>query len=297
MENLAEAAYTAESWKGVAEAYGKGKALGENAADAQIQQAANAIQSAIGNLVEVKVVTEEISLKGKAIQADSQQSGNEAEKAIDGDSGTIWHCKWGSGATSLPHYLTIDLGQPYEDLYQLNYLPRQDKDSNGIATRYRILTSNSEKEIGQLTEADFTEVRAGAWEGDKAEKSTIFRTGEPARYLRFVITAGLGDFASAAEIRLLRGKPEGEEPVKVAGITVSGDKKELLEGETLILKAEVFPKDAADKRVVWSSSDEKVASVNAQGMVTALSAGTATIKATAADGSGTEGSYPITVAK
>ncbi|MCI9531275.1 MAG: family 43 glycosylhydrolase [Lachnospiraceae bacterium] len=298
--NRAEAAYTAESWKGVEEACDRGKSLGEGASDAQILQAAEAVWSALGKLVEVKMETEEISLKGKAVLADSQQPGNEAEKAVDGDSGTIWHCRWGGGATSLPHYLTIDLGQAYEDLYQLQYLPRQDKDSNGIATRYRILTSNSKKEIGQLSEADFTEVRTGSWEGDKTEKSAIFRTKEPARYLRFVITAGLGDFASAAEIRLLRGTPEVEEEpkpaeVKVTQITVTGEKAKLLKGQKASLRAVAAPENATNKKVIWSSSNGKVASVNANGVVTALSAGTAVIRATAADGSGIVGDYPVTV--
>lgn len=297
VENRAEAAYTADSWKDVKASYESGKALGENATGAQIQQAAEAIQSAIGKLEEVKMKTEEIDLKGKKIRADSQQSGNEAEKAIDGDSNTIWHCKWGNGATPLPHYLTIDLGQPYEDLYQLSYLPRQDKDSNGITSRYRILTSNSNKEISQLTEDDFTEARTGAWAEDKTEKSAIFRTNGPARYLRFEVIAGVGDFASAAEIRLLRGRPEATEPtvVKVEKITLTGIKTELSKGEELPLKAEVSPENATNKAITWSSSDERIARVSSQGVVTALSAGTATVTATAADGSNVKGTYTITV--
>lgn len=298
VENRAEAAYTADSWKDVKTSYENGKSLGENATGAQIQQAAEAIQSAIGKLEEVKVKAEEISLRGKTIRADSQQSGNEAEKAIDGSSDTIWHCRWGNGATPLPHCLTIDLGEAYEDLYQLSYLPRQDKDSNGIATRYRILTSNASKEISQLAEADFTEARAGAWAEDKTEKSAIFRTIGAARYLRFEIIAGVGGFASAAEIRLFRGTPEGPaEPtaVKVEKITLTGSKTELSKGEELPLKAEVSPADASNKALIWSSSDEKTASVSTQGVVAALSPGTATITATAADGSGVKGTYSITV--
>ncbi len=299
VENRAEAAYTVSSWKDVKKAYEAGKALGDAATDAQIGDAAAAIQAAVGKLEEVKMKTEEIDLKGKAIRADSQQSGNEAEKAIDGNSGTIWHCKWGNGATPLPHSLTIDLGQPYEDLYQLYYLPRQDKDSNGIASRYRILASNADKDISQLADADFTEVRTGIWAEDKTEKSTIFRTNGVARYLRFEIIAGIGDFASAAEIRLLCGTPEGGEmppaEIKVSKITLTGAKTELLKGEELTLKAEIAPEDAANKAISWESSDEGVAKVSSQGIVTAVSAGTATITAVSADGSGVKGTYSITV--
>ncbi len=303
VENRAEAAYTEGSWQKVKDAYLAGKDLGEAALQWQIEQVAGGIMDALAGLEELKVDLEEIPLAGKAIVSDSQQPGNEAEKAVDGDSGTHWHSKWGSGATELPHSLTIDLGQPYEDLYQLNYLPRQDKDSNGIATRYRILTSNSGKALEQLTEADFTEVRAGGFSEDKTEKTTVFRTDGPARYLRFEIVAGVGGFASAAELKLFRGTPEAETPieppkpdkVKVGKITVSGKQAKLIKGEGTTLEAAILPQDATDKRVMWKSSNEKVAKVSAQGKVTAIGKGTAVITATAQDGSGVSGSFDITV--
>ena len=47
------------------------------------------------------------------------------------------------------------------------------------------------------------------------------------------------------------------------------------------LTAEVLPADAADKTISWSSTDETVATVDDEGMVTAVGAGTATIVAAA----------------
>ena len=44
-------------------------------------------------------------------------------------------------------------------------------------------------------------------------------------------------------------------------------------GRTGILKATVLPKDADNKKVVWLSSDESIATVNAQGRVTAVALG------------------------
>lgn len=49
------------------------------------------------------------------------------------------------------------------------------------------------------------------------------------------------------------------------------------ESETLI--ANVIPDSATDKSVIWNSSDESVATVSAEGTITAITPGTATIKA------------------
>lgn len=67
------------------------------------------------------------------------------------------------------------------------------------------------------------------------------------------------------------------------------------ETETLTLNATVAPADAADKTITWSSSDKKVATVNTNGQVTAVSAGIATITATANDGSGVSAQCEVVV--
>ena len=57
---------------------------------------------------------------------------------------------------------------------------------------------------------------------------------------------------------------------------------DLTAGETYALEAEPWPEDAENKALTWSSSDEKVAVVSDEGVVTALSKGEATIKAAVA---------------
>lgn len=59
----------------------------------------------------------------------------------------------------------------------------------------------------------------------------------------------------------------------------------LNEGATLQLTATVLPEDATDKSVSWTSSDESVATVDDNGLVTMQGDGTATITATTTDGS------------
>ncbi len=69
----------------------------------------------------------------------------------------------------------------------------------------------------------------------------------------------------------------------------------LIEGETMTLTATVTPDDADDTSVTWNSSDEAVATVDAQGKVTAVASGFAIITATANDGSGVSASCDVTV--
>lgn len=64
-----------------------------------------------------------------------------------------------------------------------------------------------------------------------------------------------------------------------AGITISPSSAVLKIGESLTLTATVTPPDAADIDVTWESSDETVATVDAEGLVSAKSAGTAVITA------------------
>ena len=75
--------------------------------------------------------------------------------------------------------------------------------------------------------------------------------------------------------------------VNVTGITL--DKTEasmIVGGETLTLTPTVAPGNATDKTVTWTTSDASVATV-ADGVVTAVAAGTATITVTTTDGAKT----------
>ena len=59
-------------------------------------------------------------------------------------------------------------------------------------------------------------------------------------------------------------------------------------GEQLQLKAYVKPTNATNKNVIWSSTDENVATVSAEGVVTAVSPGNAVINVTTVDGNKTK---------
>ena len=86
-------------------------------------------------------------------------------------------------------------------------------------------------------------------------------------------------------------------PKKVSYISLNKTSASLAIGGTVELSvSNVSPSDAVDKSVTWSSSNTSVATVNATtGVVTAVAEGTATITATANDGSGKTATCSVTV--
>lgn len=81
----------------------------------------------------------------------------------------------------------------------------------------------------------------------------------------------------------------------VTSIKLSKKSISLNKGKKYTLKASIAPKNAANKAVVWKSSNKKIATVSSKGVVTAKSAGTTTITATAKDGSRKKASCKVTI--
>ena len=76
-----------------------------------------------------------------------------------------------------------------------------------------------------------------------------------------------------------------EEPVSVSGITVNQSSVTLTEvGKSTQLVAFVLPENASNKKVTWTSSDDKIAVVDETGLVTAAGEGNATVTAVTEDG-------------
>jgi uncharacterized protein YjdB/predicted secreted protein len=72
--------------------------------------------------------------------------------------------------------------------------------------------------------------------------------------------------------------------VAVTGVTVTPTSASVDVDTTTTLTATVSPDDATDKSVTWSSSNSNIATVDADGMVTGVTAGSATITAKTVDG-------------
>ena len=98
-----------------------------------------------------------------------------------------------------------------------------------------------------------------------------------------VTTEDGGKTATCTVTVTAKEEPEPD-PIPVDDVTLNVDSMELEEGETGQLIATVTPDDADNKNVIWSSSDEDIATVNQNGMVTAIKEGTTTITVTTEDG-------------
>ncbi|MDY5947932.1 MAG: Ig-like domain-containing protein, partial [Oscillospiraceae bacterium] len=80
----------------------------------------------------------------------------------------------------------------------------------------------------------------------------------------------------------------------VSGVSLNAEAVDIVNKQTYQLVATVSPETAPNKSLVWSSGDEKVATVDENGLVSAVSPGTAVITATTVDG-GFTASCGITV--
>lgn len=100
----------------------------------------------------------------------------------------------------------------------------------------------------------------------------------------FLLVAILGLFYSCEQ---------AAEEVAVSSVTISQPSAEMIIGETIQLKAIITPSNATEKDVIWASSKQSVATVNQEGLVTALTEGSTTVSASAG---GKYGSCVVSVA-
>ncbi len=85
------------------------------------------------------------------------------------------------------------------------------------------------------------------------------------------------------------------DPVNVTGITLTPTTLDLYKGNTYALTAKILPLTAADRSVDWSSSNNQIAAVDANGVVTAVSEGVATITAQSHDDPNVQATCTVTV--
>lgn len=104
------------------------------------------------------------------------------------------------------------------------------------------------------------------------DEGTVYATGIGTA----TVTATLGDFTASCEVTV--SEESAEKPLQ--GISLNQTEVSLGKGKTTALKVSYNPADTTDdKTVTWSSDNEKVATVDANGRITAVAKGEAVITA------------------
>lgn len=150
------------------------------------------------------------------------------------------------------------------------------------ATGIRLTETSAELDEGETLElfyklepSDAT-TQGVVWASDNTDVATVDEDG--------IVTAVR---AGTATITVsVKGQPEikatctitvKSSTIAVTKLTLSESSAEVSVGKTLTLTCTIEPTNATNKELVWSSSDKTIATVDAEGVVTGVKAGTVTI--------------------
>ncbi|MEG2970540.1 MAG: alpha-L-fucosidase [Akkermansia sp.] len=115
----------------------------------------------------------------KVIQAESSASA--PERAIDGDTKTLWHTHGANGELPPPQSIDIDMGQEIP-VSGISYTPRQDGNINGIVSQYSIYLSSNGKDWGTpVAQGEFSNIKS-----NPIRQIITLAQPQKARYLRFI---------------------------------------------------------------------------------------------------------------
>ena len=121
------------------------------------------------------------------------------------------------------------------------------------------------------------------WKSDDESVAIVDKDG-----LVIAVKGGFETIISAAtpkgDVKAICKVKVEKKVVPVSGVTIEKESLKMKVGETYHLTAKVSPEDATDKSVVWKSEDESIATVDQEGLVTAVKGGSKTmITATSGD--------------
>ncbi len=132
--------------------------------------------------------------KWKVISYSSQaNSGEGAQKAIDGNENTIWHTQYGTNESTYPHEIVIDMAQTYK-VEEFTYLTRKDG-SNGRIKEYEIYFSNNPEVWG-------SPAATGSFDNTSEQQIVKIPSKPEARYFKLIPKSEVNGkpWASAAEL-------------------------------------------------------------------------------------------------
>ena len=163
---------------------------------------------------------------------------------------------------------------------------------------FKIFSGNKEPNMYTVTfDANGTITTVEVKEDESVTKPTPDPTREGYVFVGWYYNGVLFDFSTriTSDIKL-EARWLSDEEAKVSGVTLNLDKLTLGTGGTATLIATVTPDTALDKTLVWLSNDTSIVTVDANGKVTAVGAGTTTITVKTNDGNFTA-TVTVTVSK
>ena len=206
--------------------------------------------------------------------ANTEETGT-AAYAVDGDTSTRWHSNWSTTGFNVnpdnPAILTIDLGDTVS-FEGFKFMQRNDGNVNGVIYQYRytVLDADNNEVYASDSITVPQELRTSA-----AWVTTQFPETLTGRYLVLYVEQGGNNFASLQEVVPFVIQKVADS-VTLTDTTINV-------GETAVLEPG-YAEGTLLKGLVWSSSDKATVSVDQNGNVTGLKAGTAVISVSNAAG-------------
>ena len=155
------------------------------------------------------IVEEEMPQSQMKATHTSAQSGEGADKVLDGNTSTVWHTPWDNSA-NLPQSITIDLGQK-ETISTIKISPRK-SGANGIITKYEIYAINDGVE---------TLVSNGSWDQSNDDKIVTLENPSQADSIKIVALEGVGNYASISEVNIYKQVKEGNKIVNQENLRIN----------------------------------------------------------------------------
>ena len=123
------------------------------------------------------------------------------------------------------------------------------------------------------------------WSSNNSDVATVDASGRVTAVAigtaTITVTTEDGEFSATCKVTVVAAS------VPVTGVSLNRTNATLAIGESETLIATITPENATNQNVTWASSNAAVATVDANGVVTAVAVGTATITVTTEDGNRT----------
>ena len=155
-------------------------------------------------------------------------------------------------------------------------------------TKLTLKVGESAKLVATVSPANAKD-KSLTWKSSDTKVVTVDENGNVkavgAGTATITVTTKEGNFKAQVSVTVEEKTEEADKEVKVTGVALNKTKARLEVNESLKLTATIKPSNATNKNVTWKSSNTNVATVDKNGNVKAVGAGTATITVTTKDGS------------